>query len=143
MLKLSHMTIVSVSNDDVCHSRGDLTRPEKHITLAVGIVIKVGVYLSSLDYELLGKFASVYAYNSKHLSRGRPWRYSVIPSSPDFQTEYQIRRNSNPAGLPVFAAIWGSDFKASIIILTNMFKQIKQITITMFKVYPRPANALR
>ena len=73
--------------------------------------------------------------------RGRPWRYSVIPSSPDFPTEYQIRRNSNPAGLPVFAAIWGLDFKANIIILTNMFKQIKQITITMFKVYPSPANA--
>ena len=73
--------------------------------------------------------------------RGRPWRYSVIPSSPDFPTEYQIRRNSNPAGLPVFAAIWGPDFRASIIILTNMFKQIKQIRITMFKVYPSPANA--
>ena len=75
-----------------------------------------------------------------HHYRGRPWRYSVIPSSPDFPTEYQIHRNSNPAGLPVFAAIWGPDFKASIIILTNM---IKQITITMFKVYPSPANALR
>ena len=39
--------------------------------------------------------------------RGRPWRYSVIPSPPDFMTEYQIRRHSNPAGLPTFAAIWG------------------------------------
>ena len=78
--------------------------------------------------------------------RGRPWRYSVIPSTPDFPTEYQIRRNSNPAGLPVFAAIWGPDFRATIIILTNMFKQIKQIRITlmtMFKVYPSPANDLR
>ena len=77
--------------------------------------------------------------------RGRPWRYSVIPSPPDFPTEYQICRNSNPAGLPVFAAIWGPDFRASIIILTNMFKQIKQIRITlmtMFKVYPSPANEL-
>ena len=43
-------------------------------------------------------------------TRGRPWRYSVIPSPPDFQTGYQIRRNSNPAGIPVFAAIWGPDF---------------------------------
>ena len=25
-------------------------------------------------------------------TRGRPWRYSVIPSTPDFQTEYQICR---------------------------------------------------
>ena len=77
------------------------------------------------------------------VSRGRPWRYSVIPSTPDFPTEYQIRRNSIPAGLPVFAAIWGPDFKASIIILTNMFKQIKQIRITlmtMFKVNPSPPN---
>ena len=47
---------------------------------------------------------------------GRPWRYSVIPSSLDFPTEYQIRRNSYPAGLPVFAAISGPDFRASIII---------------------------
>ena len=44
--------------------------------------------------------------------RGRPWRYSVIPSTPDFPTEYQIRRHSNPAGLPTFAAIWGPDFRA-------------------------------
>ena len=53
--------------------------------------------------------------------------------------EYQIRRNSNPAGLPVFAAVWGPDFRASTIILTHMFKQIKQIKITliaMFKVNP-------
>ena len=70
--------------------------------------------------------------------RGRPWRYSVIPSTPDFPTEYQIRRNSNPAGLPVFDAIRGPDFRTSTIILTHMFKQIiKQIRITlmaMFKV---------
>ena len=70
--------------------------------------------------------------------RGRPWRYSVIPSTPDFPTEYQIRRNSNPAGLPTFAAIWGPDFRASIIRLTcpHVFKQIKnRITLmTMFKV---------
>ena len=59
--------------------------------------------------------------------RGRPWRYSVIPSTPDFPTEYQIRRHSNPAGLPTFAAIWGPDFRASIIRLTrpHVFKQIK------------------
>ena len=79
-------------------------------------------------------------------NRGRPWRYSVIPRTPDFQTEYQIRRNSNPAGIPVFAAIWGPDFRPSIIILTNMFKQIKQIRITlmtMFKVDPSPPNELR
>ena len=78
--------------------------------------------------------------------RGRPWRYSVIPRTPDFQTEYQIRRYSNPAGIPVFAAIWGPDFRPSIIILTNMFKQIKQIRITlmtMFKVDPSPPNVLR
>ena len=60
--------------------------------------------------------------------RGRPWRYSVIPSTPDFTTEYQIRRHSNPAGLPTFAAIWGPDFRASIIRLTcpHVFKQIKK-----------------
>ena len=60
--------------------------------------------------------------------RGRPWRYSVIPSTPDFPTEYQIRRHSNPAGLPTFAAIWGPDFRASIIRLTcpHVFKQIKK-----------------
>ena len=59
--------------------------------------------------------------------RGRPWRYSVIPSTPDFPTEYQIRRYSNPAGLPTFAAIWGPDFRASIIRLTcpHVFKQIQ------------------
>ena len=79
-------------------------------------------------------------------NRGRPWRYSVIPRTPDFQTEYQIRRNSTPAGIPVFAAIWGPDFRPSIIISTNMFKQIKQIRITlmtMFKVDPSPPNELR
>ena len=79
-------------------------------------------------------------------TRGRPWHYSVIPRTPDFQTEYQIRRNSNPAGIPVFAAIWGPDFRPSNIILTNMFKQIKQIRITfmtMFKVDPSPPNELR
>ena len=61
-------------------------------------------------------------------SRGRPWRYSVIPSTPDFPTEYQIRRHSNPAGLPTFAAIWGPDFRASFIRLTcpHVFKQIKK-----------------
>ena len=59
--------------------------------------------------------------------RGRPWRYSVIPSTPDFPTEYQIRQNSNPAGLPVIAANWGPGFRARTIILTYMFKQIKQI----------------
>ena len=68
-------------------------------------------------------------------SRGRPWRYSVIPRTPDFPTEYQIRRNSNPAGLPVFAAIWGPDFRASTIILTHMFKQIKQIRITLMAMF--------
>ena len=71
------------------------------------------------------------------LLRGRPWRYSVIPSTPDLSTEYQIRLNGNPAGLPVFAAIWRPGFRASTIILTDMFKQIKQIRITlmaMFKV---------
>ena len=59
---------------------------------------------------------------------GIPWRYSVIPSTPDFSTEYQIRRHSNPAGLPTFAAIWGPDFRASIIRLTHphVFKQIKK-----------------
>ena len=40
--------------------------------------------------------------------RGRPWRYSVIPSAPDFPTEYQIRRNSNPAGIPVFSRDLGT-----------------------------------
>ena len=77
------------------------------------------------------------ASTQKQCSRGRPWRYSVIPSTPDFPTEYQIRRNSNPAGLPVFTAIWGPNFRASIITLAHMLKQIKQIRITlmtMFKV---------
>ena len=62
-------------------------------------------------------------------SRGRPWRYSVITNTPDFPTEYQIRRHSNPTGLPIFAAIWGPDFRASIIRLTcpHVFKQIKNI----------------
>ena len=36
-----------------------------------------------------------------------------------FPTEYHIRWNSNPAGLPVFAAIWGPDFRASTTILTH------------------------
>ena len=60
--------------------------------------------------------------------RGRPWRYSVIPNTPVFPTEYQIRRHSNLAGLPTFAAIWGPDFRASIIRLTcpHVFKQIKK-----------------
>ena len=68
------------------------------------------------------------------------------PENPRFPDGYQIRRNSNPAGIPVFAAIWGPDFRPSIIILTNMFKQIKQIRITlmtMFKVDPSPPNELR
>ena len=73
--------------------------------------------------------------------RGLPWRYSVIPSTPDFQTEYQIRPNRNPAGLPVFAAYFcrdlGSDFRDNLITLTRLFKQAKQIRIpfmAMFKV---------
>ncbi len=65
--------------------------------------------------------------DSMVISRGRPWRYSVIPSTPDFLTEYQIRQNSNPAGLPVIATKWGPGFRARTIILTHMFKQIKQI----------------
>ena len=62
------------------------------------------------------------------IPRGRPWRYSVIPSTADFTMEYQIRRHSNPAGLPTFAAILGHDFRASIIRLTcpHVFKQIKK-----------------
>ena len=52
------------------------------------------------------------------LSRGRPWRYSVIPSTPDLPTKYQIRQHSNPAGLPTFAAIFRQDFRASVIRLT-------------------------
>ena len=78
--------------------------------------------------------------------RGRPWRYTVISSTPDFQTEYQICRNSNPAGLPVFTAIWGHDFRESIIILTHMLKQVKLFRITlmtMFKVTTSPPNELR
>ena len=43
-------------------------------------------------------------------NRGRPWRYSVIPNTPDFPTEYQIRRHSILAGLPTFAAICGPNF---------------------------------
>ena len=83
------------------------------------------------------------------VNRGRPWQYSVIPvipGTPDFPTEYQIRRHSNPAGLPTFAAIWGPDFtfRASIIRLTcpHVFKQIKnRITLmTMFKVNRGPPN---
>ena len=70
-------------------------------------------------------------------------RYSVSPSAQDFPTEYQIRRNSTPAGLPVFVAIWGPDFRAITIILNHMFKQIKQIRITVmaiFKVIPSSLN---
>ena len=74
--------------------------------------------------------------------RGRPWWYSVIPSTPDFPTEYQIRRNSNPARLPVFAAIWGPDFRASTIILTHMFKQMKQIRITLMAMFKVIASSL-
>ena len=44
-----------------------------------------------------------------YIYRGLPWRYSVIPSTPDFQTEYQIRPNRNPAGLLVFAAYFCRD----------------------------------
>ena len=112
------------------------TRAQTYIKTESLIIFKIpghaGVIISMMGHRVV--------------NRGRPWRYSVIPSTPDFPTEYQIRRNSNPAGLPVFAAIWGPDFRASIIILTNMFKQVKQIRITlmtMFKVYPSPANALR
>ena len=82
--------------------------------------------------------------------RGLPWRYSVIPSTPDFQTEYQIRPNRNPAGFPVFAAyfcrdlaFWGSDFRDNLITLTRLFKQAKQIRIpfmAMFKVNTFPPN---
>ena len=67
----------------------------------------------------------------------------IIPSTPDFPTEYQIRRNSNPAGLPVFAAILVPGFRPSTIILTHMFKQIQLIRITlmsMFKVHPGSPN---
>ena len=42
-----------------------------------------------------------------------------------------------------FATIWGPDFRCSTIILTHMFKQIKQIKITliaMFKVNPGSPN---
>ena len=79
------------------------------------------------------------------LFRGRPWRYSVIPSNPDFATECQTeyRRNSNPAGLTVFVAIWGPDFRAITTILTHMSKQMKQIRITlmaMFKVIASSPN---
>ena len=80
------------------------------------------------------------------ISRGRPWQYSVIPSTPDFQTEHQICWHSNPAGIPVFTAIRGPDFKASIIILTHMLKQIKQMRITlmtMFKVNTSQPNEVR
>ena len=78
-------------------------------------------------------------------ARGRPWRYSVIPSTPDFPTEYQIRWHSNPAGLPTFAAIWGPDFMASIIRLTcsHVFKQTNKNRITfmtMFKANRGPPN---
>ena len=77
--------------------------------------------------------------------RGRPWRYSVILITPDFPTEYQVRRHSNPAGLPTFAAIWGADFRASIIRLTcpHVFKQINKNRITlmtMFKANRGPPN---
>ena len=75
-----------------------------------------------------------------------PYKFSknsVIPSTPDFQTEYQICRNSDSAGLPVFIAIWGPGFRASIITLAHMLKQVKQIRITlmtMLKVNPSPPN---
>ena len=87
----------------------------------------------------------IYIYIFCMYCRGRPWRYSVIPSTPDFPTEYQIRWHSNPAGLPTFAAIWGPDFRASIIRLTcpHVFKQINKNRITlmtMFKVNRGPPN---
>ena len=58
--------------------------------------------------------------------RGWPWRYSVIPSTPDFLTEYQIRRHSNPAGLPTLP--WSGDPDlglASFDWPAHMFKQIQ------------------
>ena len=116
------------------------------LSLSLAVIKKLGFYIDKFPslgshQQILRTLTVPVGYFVWVISRGRPWRYSVIPSSPDFPTEYQIRRNSNPAGLPVFAAIWGPDFRASIIILTNMFKQIKQIRITTFKVYPSPANA--
>ena len=90
-------------------------------------------------YELYNCFAVfeprspglVFMTHFLDLFRGRPWRYSVIPSTPDFPTEYQIRRHSNPAGLPTFATIWEPDFRASIIRLTcpHVFKQIKKLEL--------------
>ena len=56
------------------------------------------------------------------------------------------RKQHTVAGLPIFAAIWGPDFRARKLILTHMFKQIKQIRITlmaMFKVNPGSPNEVR
>ena len=65
-----------------------------------------GVQVLSLEGELLSDVGHHPYLGVEHLvlyhGRGRPWRYSVIPSTPDFLTEYQIRRHSNPAGLPTF-----------------------------------------
>ena len=68
------------------------------------------------------------AHNSK-AQQGSTLALFHYPSTPDFPTEYQIRRHSNPAGLPTFAAIWGPDFRASIIRLTcpHVFKQITKL----------------
>ena len=55
------------------------------------------------------------------------------PEHPDFPTEYQIRRNSNPVGLPIFASILVPDFRPSTIVLTDMFKQIKQTRVTLME----------
>ena len=63
-----------------------------------------------------------------------------------------FRRNTRYAGTVIcpdyqfLPRFWGPGFRASIIILTNMFKQMKQIRITlmtMFKVDPSPANEIR
>ena len=51
-----------------------------------------------------------------------------------------------PGRITFFAAIWGPDFRASTIILTHMFKQTKQIRITlmaMFKVNSGPPSEVR
>ena len=60
--------------------------------------MKKGMAADPEEYDMVGSFIGSPLII---IIRGRPWRYSVIPSTPDFQTEYQIRRNSNPAGLPV------------------------------------------
>ena len=90
-------------------------------------------------------------YHSMHVNRYTHRQGSTLavfryPEHPRFSDGYQIRRNSNPAGLPVFTAIWGPGFRASIIILAHMLQQIKQIRITlmtMFKVNNSPPNEVR